>query len=153
MKSIDALLLASVLLALMQSARPVNASGSSAVLRVSATVLPWLKLNASQHVARYTVTRDDLMRGYVDLPGSATVRIRTNDNRTIGVTVLNEGPERILAKASGSAEFTGSGGALVIGRPQKGAEIAQNLDLRVILPEGMREGTYALNISINPYTY
>ncbi len=130
-----------------------HAANSSAVVRVSATVLPWVKLNASQHITHYKVTSNDITRGYVDLPHSATVRVRSNENRTIGVTVLNEGPERILVKASGTPDYPGAGGAVVIGRPQRGAEIARVLDLRVILPEGTREGTYALSISLNPYTY
>ncbi len=153
MKPISAVILAVAFLACGHYALMTYAANSSAVVKVSATVLPWVKLNASQHVTHYTVTADNMTRGYVDLPGAATVRVRSNENRTIGVTLLNEGPERILIKASGTPDYPVAGEAVVIGRPQRGAEIARDLDLRVILPEGTREGTYTLNISLNPYTY
>ena len=142
-----------VFLACIHASQPAHAASSSAVIKVSATVLPYMKLHAHQRVALYQVTAVDLERGYVDIPDSATVRIRTNENKTVGVTVSNEGPERILVREAGSAAFHGTDGPLVIGRPQKGIDITRNLDFRLILPKGAKEGLHTLNIAINPHSF
>lgn len=152
MKISGALSIAAVFVACFQTV-PAHGAGSSAVVKVSATVLPYMKLHAHQRVATYRVTTDDLRKGFVDLPDSATVRIRTNENKNIALSVSNEGPERIMVREAGAGTYDGADGTVVLGRPQKGMEITRNLDFRLILPEGAKEGSYALNIAITPYTF
>lgn len=69
-------------------------AATSARLQVSATVLPFVSFNATQHVTTYQVKSDDLIRGYIDLPNSITVNVRTNLNGGVPVMVDNWGEER-----------------------------------------------------------
>ncbi len=153
MRASGALIIGAFFLAGLQPDNYVFGQGATSTLTVCAKVLPLLKISTYQHVAQYQVTDHDLKRGYVDLPGSATVRVKTNENKSIGVTVLNEGPEKILVKESGTNNFSDSDGTLKIGQVKRGTETTRILDFRLILPQGVREGTYSLSIALNPYLY
>ena len=80
--------IATLFAAILLAANPTFAA-TSARLQVSATVLPFVSFNASQHVTAYQVTSDDMKRGYIDLPNAITVNIKTNLNGEVPVIVDN----------------------------------------------------------------
>jgi len=153
MNASSALIIGAFLLASFQLCNHVFGASSTSTITVCANVLPWLKIRAYQHDVQYQVTENDLKQGYVDLPGSATIHIKTNANKSIGVRVSNEGPEKILVRESGAYHFSGADGTLIIAQPQRGTKITKNLDFRLILPKGAKGGTYSLNVAINSYMY
>lgn len=125
------------------------AATATASLHISVTIRPWLKLNTEQIITSYHVSSKDLMRGYIDLPSSAVINIKTNEKRPIVITTSSEGGEKILVKASGAGSFPVLASSLEIGRLQPGVAITKTLDYRVILPQGTHEGTYALNVTVS----
>lgn len=125
-------------------------AASSAKLTVSATVLPWINFNASQHVAAYEVRSEDLKKGYVDLPNSITVTLSTNVNREITIMVDNWGIGMIMIKESGTENFSKNSLALNIAGYGSGALISKKIDSRIMLPADAKEGVYPLAISLTP---
>ena len=148
MKKQGALLLTLVTLALTPSSPPAL-QAASATLRVSARVQPSITFDAVQNVRSYVVTAEGLKQGYVDVPGTATLKVRTNVIRPIYVNVTNQGPERIHIKSASMSEFISPSNQLNLGLQEPGVHKNQNLDCRVILPEGMREGVYPLLLAIS----
>lgn len=129
------------------------AATATATLQVSVTIRPWMKFNADQKMHTYQVTRSDIEKGYVDLPGSAEINIRTNERKNVAIIVVNEGPEKLQVREANVGAYTETSSALDIGRQIPGIPLIKKLDYRVILPEGTMEGQYALNVTIAPHIY
>lgn len=125
-------------------------AATSARIQVIATVLPFVSFNASQHVATYQVRSEDLRRGYVDLPNSLTVTLRTNVGSGVPVIIDNWGSGRVLVRESGTGTF--ADGTFVVNTAgyRAGAVISKNFDSRVVLQPDAREGVYPLTISLMP---
>jgi hypothetical protein len=135
--------------ATMLAASP-SFAGTSAKIQVTATVLPFVKFNAVQHVATYQISSDDIKRGYIDLPDSLTVNVSTNVNGAVPVVVDNGGYGRVLVKESGTGDFSGSSFTLNTAGYRPNTLISKNFDSRVILPANSKEGVYPLTISMMP---
>jgi hypothetical protein len=135
---------------MLLAAVPVIA-GTSAQVHVSATVLPYVNVNAAQSVATYKVNSGDLKRGYVDLPNSLTVIVKTNMNGVVSVFVDNgTGEGRLLVRESGTGTFMNGSLALNTAGHRPGDVISRNYDSRIVLPADTKEGTYALAITMMP---
>lgn len=130
-----------------------DASTPSAVVGVSAIVRPWITFKVDQHVHNYQVTSADIERGYIDLPASATVVIRTNDRKNILINVASMGSERILIREAGIGIYEETGSMVDPGRYATGASIVKILDYRVIIPSGTPEGIYAIKAALSPQMY
>lgn len=121
------------------------ASTSRASLAVHATVLPWMKINAVQHVKTFQVTDEDIRRGYADLSSAVTVSYATNISGVLSVAIDTMGPERIYVRQAGSMSQE-------IALPTVATAVPANvsLSLRVVLPNDTVAGLYPLNLAIVP---
>ncbi len=125
-------------------------AATSARLYVSATVLPFVSFNAVQHVTTYRVSSDDIKRGYVDLPNSMTVNVRTNLDAGVPVTVENAEKERVLVRESGTSAYIGNSFMVNTNAHLPNTRISKNLDLRIILSADESEGIHAISVSMTP---
>jgi hypothetical protein len=141
--------LTNLLAALLLVTSPCLAANSANLL-VTATVLHYVSVNAAQHVTTYRVRSEDLKRGYIDLPNSLTVTVRTNVNGEVPVIVDSWGSGRILVKESGTGSFSGNSFTLNTAGHWSGAMISKNLDSRIVLPSDAQEGVYPLTVSMTP---
>lgn len=142
-------LIIAILSTLILSVSQVQAA-SSGIMHVSATIRPWVVFNGVQHIYSYSVTSADLQRGYVDLPGSITLDIKTNLNKEVTVNIDSENGERILFKESTAGSFSESKYTLNPVSHRPGELITRKIDSRVMLAKNMKEGVYALNVSMSP---
>jgi len=125
-------------------------AASSATLQVTATVLPFVSFQAVQHVATYRVNGDDIKRGYVDLPASVTVNVRTNIAAGVPVAFESAGDAKILIRESGRGEFADGFFTLDTGNYRPNTPISKRYDFRVLIPSEAKDGTYPLAISMAP---
>lgn len=121
------------------------ASSDNARLQVRATVLPWVKTQATQQTASYQVTGADIAKGYTDLTAAISLQIQTNIvHGKLLLQVTNLGAEQVLVKQTSTVSeqiFI----PLVAGNPQE----IQTYDLRVVLPPAVVIGTYPLHLSMH----
>jgi hypothetical protein len=129
-------------------ASPAQAASASAVVRVEATIRPWLKFSATQPVSSYRVTAEDIRRGHIDLPQAITIQMQTNIREEIRFDIASSGPERILVQAdNGLADVIRMAGE----HPE--APVIRVLDMRIVLPANVSEGTYPLHVALMPVAY
>jgi len=95
----------------------------------------------------YRVTSEDIRRGYVDVPASASVTVRTNERRPVTITAAANDEQTILIRESGAASFSQSAGVSV---PTPGAETVKELDCRIMLAQNTKEGSYPLVVALAP---
>lgn len=123
---------------------PGSAASDNASLQVRATVLPWIKAQATQQTASYQVTRADIAKGYTDLTAAVALQIQTNIVQgKLLLQVANLGAEQVMVKQTGTVSeqiFI----PLVAGNRQE----IQTYDLRVVLPSTVVIGTYPLHLSM-----
>ena len=132
---------------IISSTAPAMAATSTASLQISVTVRPWLKFKAEQSVQMYRVTSEDIRRGYVDVPASASVTVSTNERRPVTITAAANDEQTILIRESGAANFSQSAGVSV---PTPGAETVKELDCRIMLAQNTKEGSYPLVVALAP---
>jgi len=125
-------------------------AATSAKVHVTATVLPFVSFDAIQHVTTYQVNSDDIKRGYIDLPNSMTVKVRTNLNAGVPVIVENAGVGRVLIRESGRADFVGNTFTLNTADYRPNTQISKNYDSRIVLSADAKDGIYPLIISMAP---
>lgn len=125
-------------------------AATSAELQLSATVLPFVSFNAVQHVASYRVNSDDIKKGYVDLPNSVTVKVRTNLGTGVPVTVENSAGGNVLIRESGGADFQGNMFTMDTAGHRPNTPISRSYDFRILLSADAKDGTYPLAISMAP---
>ena len=85
MGKIAALLAASMLLAMPQ---PAAAEGRSAVVRVAATILSYVKVANLVNPAWLDVSAEDVSRGYVDVDGGTSLTVVSNSGSGYLVTAM-----------------------------------------------------------------
>jgi hypothetical protein len=125
------------------------AASTSATVQVRAVIRPWIKFSANQPVSSYRVTSADIRRGYIDFPQALTLSVQTNIRDAIRFEISSGGPERILVQ-DGGTELTD---AVRVEGQHPAVPVTRVLDMRVVLPEGTREGTYPLLIAMAPIAY
>ena len=131
-------------------AAPVQASAStSATVQVRTVIRSWIKFSANQPVSSYQVTKEDIRRGYIDFPRALTLSVQTNIRDAIRFEISSGGPEGILVQDGG----TGLTDAVRIEGQQPAVPVTRTLDMRVVLAEGTREGTYPLQLAMAPIAY
>jgi hypothetical protein len=119
------------------------------VVRVQATIRPWLKFSATQLANSYRVTADDIRRGHVDLPQAITIQVQTNIPEEIRFDIASNGPERILVGYGGTALVD----VFRIAGAHPAIPVTRTLDMRIVLPAGIPEGIYPLQVALAPTAY
>ena len=122
----------------------------SAKIHVTATVLPFVSFNAIQHISTYRVNNDDIKRGYIDIPNSMTVNVRTNLNA--GVPVILEHPEggRVLVRENGRADFVANTFTLNTSDYLPNTPVSKNYDFRILLSKDVKDVVYPLSVTMAP---
>lgn len=92
-------LLAGVVSAFL-GASSLNAGSTSAPMTVSVQVIGRAILSIESAPRQIEITADDVARGYVDLPGSIILRVRTNSRSGYLLQASNAGPAFISAELS-----------------------------------------------------
>jgi hypothetical protein len=130
---------------------PVCHAAASAQIHVSATVPPFISLNAIQNVASYSVSSVDIKRGYLDLPNAISIRLRTNLGTGVPISVESAlGEAKVLIKESGSTEFVGTTFTVPTADHRANLPINKSYDSRIVLTDDSKEGSYPLIISLTP---
>jgi hypothetical protein len=127
---------------------PAQAASASAVVRVQATIRPWLKFSATQPASSYRVTAEDIHRGHIDLPQAITIKVQTNIREEIRFDITSGGPEKILFQTD-----SGLTDAVRLAGEHPAIPITRVLDMRIVLPADVREGTYPLHVALVPVAY
>ena len=123
---------------------------TAANIRVTATVLPYMNFNSTQHGTTYQVRSDDLKRGYVDLPQVMTVTVKTNVNREVTFVVSDWRGSNITVRDLNRVNFDGNSFTLNTADYQPGSAISMTIDSRIVLPADTREGVYPFSIVVTP---
>ena len=126
---------------------PTESHSGSATVHISARVLPWASMNVQQHTTSYQVGPEDITRGYVDVPSTATVDILTNTSE-INLSLLSLGGARGLIGAAGDHKF---GSRLWVSLTAEELHLRhafQVIDVRVLLDTESQPGTHALVIKL-----
>ncbi len=117
---------------------------------VSAFVRPTATCFIDVQPGNVLVTADDVRRGYVDLPASSRVRVRTNsangymlvlevESAEFDAVVLEESGERVEVRGTGLVE-----------RPFRGrADVVSELGYRLLLNPATQPGVYAWPVSLS----
>jgi hypothetical protein len=125
-----------------------QAASASTVVRVQATIRPWLKFSATQPASSYRVTAEDIRRGHIVLPQAITIQMQTNIREEVRFAISSGGPERILVPtASGLTDVIRMSGE------HPGMPVTRVLDMRIVLPADAREGIYPLHFALMPMAY
>ncbi len=128
--------------------RPVVAATTS--VNVSAFVRPTATCSVDVQPGSVLVTADDVRRGYVDLPASSRVRVRTNSSTGYMLVLEVESAEFdavVLEESGERVEIRGSG---FVDRPFRGrAEVVSELGYRFLLNPATQPGVYAWPVALS----
>jgi hypothetical protein len=123
-------------------------SSSRAVVHIQAVIKPWLKFSAIQPNYSYRITSEDIRRGHIDLPRAITISVQTNVREPIRFGISGDGPERILVQTDG-----GFSDSVSMDATQPSTPVTRIFDMRIVLPENAREGSYPLTVALSPMVY
>lgn len=128
--------------------RPGVAATTS--VSVSAFVRPTATCSVDVQPGSVLVTADDVRRGYVDLPASSRVRVRTNSSNGYMLVLEVESAEFdavVLEESGERVEIRGSG---FVDRPFRGrAEVVSELGYRLLLNPATQPGVYAWPVALS----
>lgn len=128
--------------------RPAVAATTS--VSVSAFVRPTATCSVDVQPGSVLVTADDVRRGYVDLPASSRVRVRTNSSNGYMLVLEVESAEFdavVLEESGERVEIRGSG---FVDRPFRGhAEVVSELGYRFLLNPATQPGVYAWPVALS----
>jgi len=122
-----------------------RAFADSTVLRVQATVRPYLQFSASQSVKSFPVTKADLDAGYIDLPRALQLRYQTNITEPLRFQVAATDRYQVLV--------AGQSGVVRLDEFRPGVWVQREFDIRVLLTRPMQAGVYPLRLSLTPVAY
>jgi hypothetical protein len=130
-------------LGLMGGSAP--ADSQQAKLTVSATVLKRATLKVVAQPSSVVVTASDLARGYVDVPASAHLEIRSNTPDGYLLEFASEGGflrEILVTGLASQVQLSPAGGMVM--QPSDGARVTTlHLGFRFFLAQSAGTGTYA----------
>jgi len=132
------------------------ASQSHASLRTLVPFSAPARTQASTHVLQqrtlYWVTKQDLIRGYLEILSSVRVEIETSAS-AINLSVLSLTGETILTSLAGEFVFNENLVIRLSEAERATGHTIQNLDVRVLLDDFSQAGLYPLNIQLGTNTY
>ncbi len=117
---------------------------------MSATVLPYHRIEVVRQLPLLTITPADVTRGYVDVVGGTSLRARSNDHQ--GFTVNFDPRARLFERATiqglgGSVDIGPDGGAVY--HTYAGRDTALELSYRFYLSSGLAPGSYPWPLQIS----
>jgi hypothetical protein len=119
------------------------ASVGSSTMKVTANVLPYLRLQVLKQVSTLNVTPEDIARGYVDVPAATDLMAKTNDRN--GFSLSFDPRSNVFRKA----QVTGLAGGLELGpeggmvhQPFTGKQMLMRLSYRFFLAPEVAPGSY-----------
>ncbi len=126
------------------------ASVGSSTMKVTANVLPYLRLQVLKQVSTLNVTPDDIARGYVDVPAATDLMAKTNDRN--GFSVSFDARSNVFRKA----QVTGLTGGIELGpeggmahQPFTGTQMLMRLSYRFFLAPEVAPGSYPWPLQIS----
>ena len=127
-----------------------GASAGSSTMKVTANVLPYLRLQVLKQVATLNVTPEDIARGYIDVPAATDLIARTNDRN--GFSLSFDARSNVFRKA----QVTGLGSGVELGpeggiahQPFAGKQMLMRLSYRFFLAPGVAPGSYPWPLQIS----
>ncbi len=131
-------------------ARATSAGFGSSTMKVSANVLPYLRLQVLKQAPTLDVTPEDVARGYIDVPAATDLMARTNDPN--GFSLSFDARSSVFRKA----QVTGLVNGLEIGpdgglvhQPFTGKQMLMRLSYRFFLAPEVRPGSYPWPLQIS----
>ena len=129
---------------------------AAGIMQVSATVLPFARVQPTQQVSSLQITPRDVARGYVDVPSASVLEVKTNSRHGVILRFDNMAEFVKSIKVSGlggEVELGASGGDVV--ERHSGYEVAGRalmLGYRFRLDPNAQPGTYTwpLMVSARP---
>lgn len=126
------------------------ASVGSSTMKVTANVLPYLRLQVLKQVSTLNVTPEDIARGYVDVPAATDLMAKTNDRN--GFSLSFDARSNVFRKA----QVTGLVGGLELGpeggmahQPFTGNRMLMRLSYRFFLAPEVAPGSYPWPLQIS----
>jgi hypothetical protein len=122
-------------------------------LRVSATVLKRASVQVISQPAAVTVSADDLVRGYVDVPAPAQLAIKSNSPSGYLLEFANQGDfmsQILVTGLASNLQFGPDGG--VVAQPGNSNGVTRatlNLGFRFLLSASAQPGIYAWPIRLS----
>lgn len=134
-----------VLLLVAPLLSPSLVSAASTSVRVAARILPWLNVSATALISSYRVDAEAIARGFIDLPNSLSIQLSSNLRSDVDLSLESFGPERIVV-----GNGTDSGTDMIrIETLASNTPITRSVNLRVILPQGIEQGDYPLQLNVS----
>lgn len=131
-------------------ARAASAGFGSSTMKVSANVLPYLRLQVLKQAPTLDVTPEDVARGYIDVPAATDLMARTNDRN--GFSLSFDARSNVFRKA----QVTGLVNGLEIGpdgglvhQPFTGSQMLMRLSYRFFLAPEVGAGSYPWPLQIS----
>lgn len=138
-----------------QEAAGIRPSGgrTSASIEVSASILPRTTLTIRSQPRLLVVTREDIRRGYVEVPAASRIEVRSNDPRGYLLVFENRaGPEapfrEVIVRGLEREVQIGRGGGWVPRADARGP-VSVELSYRFSLAEDVRPGEYPWPLSLS----
>jgi hypothetical protein len=126
------------------------ASVGSSTMKVTANVLPYLRLQVLKQVSTLNVTPEDVARGYVDVPAATDLVAKTNDRN--GFSLSFNARSNVFRRA----QVTGLAGGVELGReggmahqPFTGHQMLMRLSYRFFLAPEVAPGSYPWPLQIS----
>ena len=139
--------------ALCGSPKPARAASGgfgSSTMKVSATVLPYLRLQVLKQAPTLNVTPEDVVRGYIDVPAATDLMAKTNDRN--GFSLSFDARSNVFRKA----QVTGLVNGLELGpdggmthQPFTGNQMLMRLSYRFFLAPEVAPGSYPWPLQIS----
>ena len=126
------------------------ASVGSSTMKVTANVLPYLRLQVLKQTSTLNVTPEDIARGYVDVPAATDLMAKTNDRN--GFSLSFDARSNVFRRA----QVTGLAGGLELGpeggmahQPFTGNQMLMRLSYRFFLAPEVAPGSYPWPLQIS----
>lgn len=126
------------------------ASVGSSTIRVTANVLPYLRLQLVKQVSTLDVTTEDIARGYIDVPAATHLMAKTNDRN--GFSLSFDARSNVFRRA----QVTGLARGLDLGpeggmahQPFTGKQMLMRLSYRFFLAPEVAPGSYPWPLQIS----
>jgi hypothetical protein len=126
------------------------ASVGSSTMKVTANVLPYLRLQVLKQASSLNITPEDVARGYVDVPAATDLMAKTNDRN--GFSLSFDARSNVFRKA----QITGLAHGLELGaegglvhQPFTGNQMLMRLSYRFFLAPEVAPGSYPWPLQIS----
>jgi len=121
-----------------------------ATINVSATIVENVSKTVIHQTAALTITKEHIMKGYIDVPAATILRIRTNNPRgySLAVQVNEEMAKEVWVTANhNTTVIAGSVGFLYQPYPGPAGEVKE-ISYRIFLSPDVKPGRYPWPLSI-----